>query len=130
MKIILNLTGLLVLHADLITAIPFLLVDLATARVLSHTLHHITPTLRLLHRLPEVLVCGGHPHLVCRLLFRILQDPLLSFGALEGARVGEWHRWVIDVEGGDYATQGKDGGENMCPQRMYWCLLLWHLIMF
>lgn len=51
--------------------------------------------------------------------------------ALEGARVSRWRRWVIDAEGGDSAVQDKEnGGENMCPWRMYWCLLLWHLIMF
>lgn len=50
---------------------------------------------------------------------------------MEGARVSRWRRWVIEVEGGDSAVQDKEnGGENMCPWRMYWCLLLWHLIMF
>lgn len=68
-------------------------------------------------------------HLVCRFLFVILQDPLhIKKNEQESSGGGE--SWVICVEGEDSAFQGKEnGGDNVCPWRMYWCLLLWHLIM-
>lgn len=68
-------------------------------------------------------------HLVCRFLFVILQD-LRHIKKNEQESSGGGESWVICVEGEDSAFQGKEnGGDNVCPWRMYWCLLLWHLIM-